>query len=205
MEFDFDIRSKRTRLSYESPLSHEIDPLEKLSLPEDLSDLNHLVSNNNLQITNPVTTFDNSLDYTDFNEDFLNTDKMFALDFDPSTNMTNSNSNSTSNMPTTTAFPFSSNTSSSSNDMFTTNIHGMSNMATTSKTDMSLNIASQSIKEEDEEDPLVYLLGNTNSRYSIEELENLDKAMGIDVNDQFLMSMFNKMWNSWCWIVVDDE
>ncbi|CCH44427.1 Iron-regulated transcriptional activator AFT1 [Wickerhamomyces ciferrii] len=54
------------------------------------------------------------------------------------------------------------------------------------------NNNSLNIKQEDaqENDPLMYLLSSTNQSYTFEELESLDKAMGIDANDKILMSMF---------------
>jgi hypothetical protein len=56
----------------------------------------------------------------------------------------------------------------------------------------------QSVTElpNEEEDPLMYLLnvnGASNSNYTLEELENLDKAMGFDANDKVLMSIFQGM------------
>lgn len=66
----------------------------------------------------------------------------------------------------------------------------ISSSSSATQKNSSLNIKQEEIQDND---PLMYLLSSANSNYSFEELENLDKAMGIDANDKILMSMFQGM------------
>lgn len=60
---------------------------------------------------------------------------------------------------------------------------------------MNVSLPSYNSKNDDTEDPITYLLSAAsssanNASYTLEELEDLDRAMGFDANDQYLMSMF---------------
>lgn len=198
-------RKSSSSTYFDSPLYQEIDPLsENLSLlPEDLSDINHFYENtqdlsliNTLPLTNfnPSTTEDSKdLDlFNEFNNEFelndlklkekLKSNNYFKTPVQPKSNQTKTSLSVKIPSSLTEPLILNDDTRPISTDP------------------LNLNLNLHSIQEEvdDDDDPLMHLLnvnGNVtaNSNYTLEELENLDKAMGFDANDKLLMSMFQGM------------
>jgi hypothetical protein len=164
--FEFERFNKKQRRIYESPLANIIDPFDSLQLPEDLSDLKYLEDES--FGANPSLL---DLDYAQ-NFHFAQNDdqdlsvscseKKFKLDLE----------SRVSNLI-------------DDHDLFKKMYDDQPTFS-----DHSLNI-NAGIYEEENPDSLMYILSASNSNYSLEELESLDKAMGVDANDIFLLSMFH--------------
>jgi hypothetical protein len=164
--FEFERFNKKQKRMHESPLANIIDPLDSLQLPEDLSDLKYLEEEN--FGANPSLL---ELDYTQSFHFAQNDDEdppgscsenIFELDLQ----------SKVSNLI-------------DDHDLLKKMYDDQPTFS-----DHSLNINAD-IHGDENPDSLMYILSASNSNYSLEELENLDKAMGVDANDMFLLSMFH--------------
>lgn len=159
--FEFERYSKKRH--YESPLNQIVNPLDDLTLPEDLSDLNYLDDNS-------LHRYDDTVHFAPNFHFAQDVDHQHVLDLDSDK-------------------LFEMNLESKVSELFDdeslfNKVYNSSSFDT-----HSLNINSD-VQSEDP-DSLMYLLSTSSSNYSLEELENLDKAMGVDVNDKLLLSMFH--------------
>lgn len=180
---------KKTKPFDQSPLYQEIDPLDQITFandqelvetPTNINDqLNYVYAGNSDSLDADFSTtlsakFDDH--FTAFANEAIIKNSTNHLQI-PTPTITSTNSNTTQSQPilqNQPSLPFS--------DSNLQKIYNQNN-----NNSNSLNIKQEEITEND---PLMYLLSSTNSSYSFEELENLDKAMGIDANDKILMGMF---------------
>lgn len=211
---EFDRFTKKQRQTYESPLSHIVDPLDPLQLPEDLSDLKYIEQQQ--QIHHLAFDMDNALpliapgaitlprknsleiDDSEFDFGFSNNptinqfeaERLFEMDIESKvSNMITSEDLFKTVYDDIPPEALESTIQSTTEEF----IDQPTPSPSSSKLmkDNTLNINTD-IQIEEDADSLMYLLSASNSNYTLEELENLDKAMGVDANDQFLLSMFHQ-------------
>ncbi|ODQ58280.1 hypothetical protein WICANDRAFT_64419 [Wickerhamomyces anomalus NRRL Y-366-8] len=206
---DYEPSFKKPKHHDHSPLFNEIDPLD--STPLELSSLPRSLQNSNLPIDAINLHDDLNFIYAGGsasdalagqNTDDLSTDPLsdnfpFSNDAMIKTSLANSLSSGTNSTTSNSIFENAPIHDDGSNthslQLFNNDFEKLYNSSlhlqgtSTHSNNNSLNIKQEEIQDND---PLMYLLSSTNSNYSFEELENLDKAMGIDANDKILMSMF---------------